>query len=70
VKTNSYKSCRTPAAGEHFTCPSRDTISKLVMKVQTQSKVLKINHVLTEIKLDDIGHRLENSPGKPLRLLA
>jgi hypothetical protein len=48
-------------------CPSGDTISKLVKKVRTlgiliDRKPLKINRVLTEEKLDDISHQLENSP--------
>jgi hypothetical protein len=47
-------------------CPSGDTISKLEKKVQTnriliEKKPLKINHVLTEDKLDDID-QIENSP--------
>jgi hypothetical protein len=33
-------------------------------------KPLKRNRALTEKKLDDIGHRLENSPLKSLRQLA
>jgi hypothetical protein len=42
-------------------CPFADTISKLVKKVRTHSilinrKPLKRNRVLTEEKLDDIGH--------------
>jgi hypothetical protein len=46
-----------------------------VKKVRTHSilierKPLKRNCILTEEKLGDIGHRLENSPGKSLRQLA
>jgi hypothetical protein len=44
-------------------------------KVRTHSilidrKPLKINRILTEVKLDGIGHRLENSPRKSLQRLA
>jgi hypothetical protein len=56
------------------TCPSGDTISKLVKKVRTHGvlldKLLKINRVLTKEELDDIGRRLENSSRKSLRRLA
>jgi hypothetical protein len=43
-----------------------------VQKVRTHSiltdrKPLKRNRVLTEEKLDDMGHRLENSPRKSLQ---
>jgi hypothetical protein len=46
-----------------------------VKKVRTHGilinrKSLKRNRVLTEEKLNDIGHRLENSPRKSLRRLA
>jgi hypothetical protein len=46
-----------------------------VKKVRTNGilidrKSLKRNDVLTEEKLDDIGHRLENSSLKSLRRLA
>jgi hypothetical protein len=56
------------------TCPSGDSFSKLVKKVRTRGilinrKPLKRNRVLTEEKLHDIGHRLENSR-KSLRWLA
>jgi hypothetical protein len=58
VKTNSYKSCRRKFRRKFpdTTCPSGDTISKLVKKVQTQGilidrKPLKINRVLTEESL-------------------
>jgi hypothetical protein len=56
-------------------CPSRDKIFKLVKKVRTSGilidrKSLKRNRVLTEEKLDDIDHRLENSPRKSLQRLA
>jgi hypothetical protein len=77
VKTNSYKSCRRKFRRKFpgTTCPSGDTISKLVKKVRTHGilidrKLLKRNRVLTEEKLDSIGHRLENSPRKSLRRLA
>ncbi|PNF15704.1 hypothetical protein B7P43_G12455 [Cryptotermes secundus] len=77
VKTHSYKSCRRKFRHKfpETTCPSGDTISKLVKKVRTHGilidrKPLKRNRVLTEEKLDDIGHRLENSPRKSLRRLA
>jgi hypothetical protein len=69
VKTNSYKSCRRKFRCKFLgiTCPSGDAIYKLVKEVKTHRilidrKALKINHVLTGEKLDDIGHRLENSP--------
>jgi hypothetical protein len=57
------------------TCPSGDTISKLVKKVWIRSilidrKPLKINCVLTKERPDVIGHRLENSPQKSLQQLA
>jgi hypothetical protein len=57
------------------TFPSGDTISKLVKKVRTNGissdrKPLKRNRVLTEEKLEDIGHRLEMSSRKSLRRLA
>jgi hypothetical protein len=76
-KKNSYKSY-----GRKFCfkfpnkiCPSGDTNSKLVKKVQTHSilietKPLQRNHVLTEEKLHDIGRCLENSPRKSLQWLA
>jgi hypothetical protein len=56
-------------------CPSEDTVSKLVKEVRTHHilidrKPLKINSVLAEEKLDDIGRRLENSPQKSLWELA
>jgi hypothetical protein len=71
VKSNSYKSCgrkfrhRFP----HTTCPFGDITSKLMMEVRTHGiltdrKPLKRNCVLTEEKLDAIGHRLRNSPKK------
>jgi hypothetical protein len=77
MKTNSYKSC-----GRKFrrklpdtTCPSGDTISKLVKQVRTHGNLidrmqLKRNRVLTKEELDDIGRRLENSRRKSLRRLA
>jgi hypothetical protein len=45
-----------------------------VKKVRTHdilidTKPLKRNCVLTEEKLDDIGHRLKNSPQKPLLVI-
>jgi hypothetical protein len=64
VKKNSHKSCKRKFLCKFpKTCPSRDIISKLVKKVRTHSilinrKPLKRNCVLTEEKLDDIGHRL------------
>jgi hypothetical protein len=68
VKTNSYKICRRKFRRKFpdTTCPAGDTISKLLKKVRTHGilidrKLLKRNRVLTEGKLDDIGHRLENS---------
>jgi hypothetical protein len=73
------KKTHTNRAGENFAlnviCPSWDTISKLAKKVQTHSILidrnpLKVNRVLTEEKLDDIGHWLENSPWKSLQRLA
>jgi hypothetical protein len=74
VKTNSYKSrrikfcCKFPDT----TGPSGYAISRLVKKVHTRSilidrKPLKRNRVLTEEKLDDIGHRLKNFPRKFVR---
>jgi hypothetical protein len=38
--------------------------------ISIDRKPFKRNRVLTEEKLDDIGHRLENSPRKSLRRLA
>jgi hypothetical protein len=77
MKTNSYKSCRRKFRRKfpHTPCPPGDTISELVKKVRTHGilidrKPLKRNRVLTEEKLDDIGHRVENSPRKSLRRLA
>jgi hypothetical protein len=74
VKNNSYKLCRRKFCCKFpdTTCPSGDTIPKLVKQVLTHSTLvdrnpLKINCILTEEKLDDIGHRLENSPRKSLR---
>jgi hypothetical protein len=61
-KKNSYKLCRRKFRNKFpETSPSGDTISKLVKKVQTHGiltdrKLLKRNRVLTEEKLDDIGH--------------
>jgi hypothetical protein len=61
VKIDPYKSCRRKFRHKFpDTCPSGDTISKLVKKIQTNSilidrKPLKRNTVLTEEKLDDIG---------------
>jgi hypothetical protein len=76
AKKISYKSCRRNFHHKFpdITCPSGDTISKLVTKVRTHSifidrKPLKRNHVLTEEKFDDICHRLENSSRKSLRRL-
>jgi hypothetical protein len=67
VKTNSYKLCRRKFCCKFpgTTCPSGDTVSKLVKKVQTRGILidrnpLKRNCVLTEGKLDDISHRLDN----------
>jgi hypothetical protein len=73
-KKNSYKSCRRKFRckfPEKKTCPSGDTISKLVKKVQIHGilidrKPLKRNTILTEEQLDDID-RLENSPRKSLQ---
>jgi hypothetical protein len=69
VKTYSFKSCRRKFRRKFpdATCPYGDTSSKLVKKVRCHGilidrKPLKINRVLTEEKLNDIGHRLENSP--------
>jgi hypothetical protein len=76
VKKNSYKSWRRKFRRKvPDSCPSGDTISKLVKKVWTNGilsgrKPLEINRVLSEEKLDDIGHRLENFPWKSLRQLA
>jgi hypothetical protein len=72
VKTNSYKSCRRKFHRKfpETTCPSGDIISKLAKKVRAQGidrNPLNRNSVLTKEKLDDIGHRLENSPRKSLR---
>jgi hypothetical protein len=65
VKINSYKSCRRKFRFKfpHTTCPSGDTISKLVKKVRTHG-------ILIDIKFDDIGHRSENSPRNSLLRLA
>jgi hypothetical protein len=61
VKTNSYKSCRNKTSRKFpdTTCPSGDTLSKLVKKIGTHGilidrKPLKRNCVLTEEKLADI----------------
>jgi hypothetical protein len=77
VKTNSYRSRRRKFRRKFpdTTCPSGDTVSKLVKKVRAHGilidrKPLKRYIVLTEEKLDDIGYRLENSPPKFLRRLA
>jgi hypothetical protein len=77
VKTNSYKLCRRKFRHKFpdTTCPSGNTISKFVKKVRTHGilidrKPLKRNRVLTEEKLDCIGHRSENSPRKSLLQLA
>jgi hypothetical protein len=66
VKNNSYNLCRKKFRHTGTTCPSGDTISKLVKTVQTHDilsdrKMLKRSRVLTEEKLDAISHRLENS---------
>jgi hypothetical protein len=72
VETNSYKSCRRKFRRKFpdTLCPSGDTISKLVKKLQIHSilfytKPLKINGILTE-EVVNIGHQLENSPQKSL----
>jgi hypothetical protein len=77
MKTNSYKSCSRKFRRKFpdTTCSSGDTISKLVKKVRTHGiliyrKPLKRTRILTEEKLDDIVHRLENSPRKSWRRLA
>jgi hypothetical protein len=73
VKKRFYKSCK-----RKYHLKLSDTtflsISKLVKKVRTHGilinrKPLKRNRVLTEGELDDIDHRLENSPRKLLRRL-
>jgi hypothetical protein len=71
VKKKSYKSCRRIFCLKFpdTTFPSRDTISKLVKKVRPHGiligiKPLKRDHVLREEELDDINHRLKNSPQK------
>jgi hypothetical protein len=56
---NSYKSCKGKFLDT--TCPSGDSVSKLVTKVRTHGilidrKPLKINCVLIEEKHDDSGH--------------
>jgi hypothetical protein len=58
VKTNPYKSCRSKFRRKYpdATCPSGDTISKLVKKVRTHGvligrELLKGNGVLTEENL-------------------
>jgi hypothetical protein len=67
MKESSYKCPDT-------TCPAEDIISKLVKKVGTRGilvsrKPLEGNNVLTEVKLDDLSRRLENSSrGSLLRL--
>jgi hypothetical protein len=73
VKTNSYRSCRRkfhPKFPE-TACPYGDTVSKLVKKVRTRV-ILNDRKLLkrTEEKLDDIGHRLENSSRRCLWQLA
>jgi hypothetical protein len=61
-KKNSYRSCRRKFSRKFpDTYPSGNKISKLVKKVRIcgiliDRMPLKINHVLTEEKLDDIGH--------------
>jgi hypothetical protein len=72
-----HKSCRRKYHHKfpNTTCPSADTISKLVKRVWTNSilidrKPLKINCVLSEEKLDDFGCQSEKSPPKSLRRLA
>jgi hypothetical protein len=73
-KKNSYKSCKRKLCLKFpdTICPSGDTISKLVKKVQTHSILIDRNPccVLTKEKLDDIGRWLENSPWKSLQRLA
>jgi hypothetical protein len=75
-KKNSYKSCRRKFRRKFPEAyPSGDTVSKLVKKARTHCilldrKPLKIDHILTEENLDDIGHRLEDSPRKSMRRLA
>jgi hypothetical protein len=76
-KKNSYKSCRRKFRPKFLdtTCPSGDTISKLVQKVRAHGilidrKSLKRNGVLSEENLDDVSCRLENSPQKSLWQLA
>jgi hypothetical protein len=65
-KKGSYKSFRRKFHNKFpdTTCPSGDIICKLMKKILTHSILidrtpLKRN-VLTEEKLDNIGHRLEN----------
>jgi hypothetical protein len=77
VKTNSCKLCRRKFRRKfpETTGPSGVTISILVKKFRTHDilidrKPLKRSSVLTEEKLDAIGHRLENSPRRFLRRLA
>jgi hypothetical protein len=64
MEKNSYKSCRRKFPDT--TCPSGDSVSKLVTKVRTHGilidrKPLKRNRVVIEEKQDDIGNQLENS---------
>jgi ribosomal protein L20 len=71
VKKKTQQTCRRKFRRKfpETVCQSGYTISKLVNKVRTHNilidrKPLKRYGVLTEEKLDDIGHRLENYPRK------
>jgi hypothetical protein len=74
---NSYKSWRRKFQLKFpdTTCRFADTVSKLVKKVRTHSilidrRPLKINRVLAEEKLDDVGRHIDNSPRKSFWRLA
>jgi hypothetical protein len=72
VKTNRFKKGRKFRRKLSETCPSGETLSRLVKKVWTHGilldrRPLKGKRAVTDEELDYIGNQIENSPWKSLR---
>lgn len=77
IRKKSYKKCRSKFRSRFggVSVPSKSTIHRLVSKFRETGSVIKkkrkpTRRVLLEETLDDIGARLEASPGKSLRQLS